>query len=613
MTGGLLRALVMSQAVVVGLLSVGGVAAAGHTRTYAVVVAQNRSLDAGVASLRYADDDGVKTWELLSLFAERAALFVVPDEETTRQHPEAARAAEVPERAAILARLRSFDVEMAADIARGDEPELFFVYAGHGDVDASGQGYVNLHDGKLTRGDLFREIIAPSKARFVHVIIDACKSYFMVNSRGSGKPKKWVDDRVDPAEDRHSDAKLRAFLAEEQLENYPRAGVIVATSGDQETHEWARYQGGILSHELRSGLAGAADVNGDGRIEYSELRAFLAAANARVRAPEARVDVFSRAPALDRHHAIIDLRSAEAHTRFLHFGNALSGRFHIEDERGVRLCDLHKERAGTFDVVVSPRRTSYVRRSATATDSDTDEEAEIRPSRSRRIELSDAAWHTRQVASRGALDESFRPDLYKIPFGRGFYDGYVATSDDVPVEEGALFVVKEPPRSGRHLLQLAYLFSSAPAGHTGLSHGVDARYGYRVWRFLDLGLAAQVGYGADGGAAGSAATEQHLTRVALLGTVGAEVQPLSWLGLRADFALGWQLFSGSMLLGSTRVDGAEGRGLRLELTGSVAFRVAQPLWLAVRGGLAVDGVYSASAPSSTTPNGLLALGFQLRL
>ncbi len=607
MTGGGFRALLMSG---MALIALGGIAEGGHTRTYAVVVAQNRSLDPGVASLRYADDDGVKTWELLSLFAERSALFVVPDEETTRQHPEAARAAEVPERAAILARLRAFDVEMAADIARGDEPELFFVYAGHGDVDASGQGYVNIHDGKLTRGDLFREIIAPSKARFVHVIIDACKSYFMVNSRGSGKPKKWVDDRVDAAEDRHSDAKVRAFLAEEQLENYPRAGVIVATSGDQETHEWARYQGGILSHELRSGLAGAADVNGDGRIEYSELRAFLAAANARVRSPEARVDVFSRAPALDRHHAIIDLRSAEAHTRFLHFGNALSGRFHIEDERGVRLCDLHKERAGTFDVVVSPRRTYYVRRSASATDSDTDEEAEIRPSRSRRVELSDAAWHTRQVASRGALDESFRQDLYKIPFGRGFYDGYVATSGDVPVEEGTLFVVKEPAGNGRHLLQLSYLFSSAPAGNTGLNHGVDIRYGYRVWRFLDLGVVGQVGYGADG----AAANEQHLTRVAIMGTVGAEVQPLGWLGLRADFALGWQMVSGSMMLGNTHVDGAEGRGLRLELTGSVAFRVAAPLWLAVRGGLAVDGVYSASAaPASTTPNGLLALGFQLRL
>src|SRR5262249_58177828 len=108
-----------------------------------------------------------------------------------------------------------------------------------------------------------------------------------------------------------SDAQVKAFLEEEQLERYPRAGVIVATSGDQETHEWARYQGGILSHELRSALSGAADVNGDGRVEYSELRAFLAAANARVKNPEARIEAFAPPPALDRHHPLVGLPPAQ--------------------------------------------------------------------------------------------------------------------------------------------------------------------------------------------------------------------------------------------------------------------------------------------------------------
>src|SRR4029078_8213906 len=129
------------------------------------------------------------------------------------------------------------------------------------------------------------------------------------------------------------------FLEEEQLARYPRAGVIVATSGDHETHEWSRYQDGILSHELRSALTGGARVNGDGRIEYSELRAFLAAANARVKNPEARVEVFSHPPALDRHRPLFDLRAAELAgraTRFLHFGAGLAGRFHVEDDRGVR-------------------------------------------------------------------------------------------------------------------------------------------------------------------------------------------------------------------------------------------------------------------------------------
>ncbi len=153
-------------------------------RTYALVIAENRSLDPGVAPLRYADDDGVRNYELFSLFADRAALFTVLDDDTARLHPDTARRAEVPERAAILRRLAEWNHAMEADLARGDEPELYFVYAGHGDVDGNGMGYVALHDAKLTRADLFREVVAPSKARFVHLVVDACKSYFVVNASG---------------------------------------------------------------------------------------------------------------------------------------------------------------------------------------------------------------------------------------------------------------------------------------------------------------------------------------------------------------------------------------------------------------------------------------------
>jgi len=586
---------------VVGLLTCASSAQA-RTRTYAVVIAQNRSLDPGVKPLRYADDDGVKTWELLSLYADRAKLFVVMDEETTRLHPDAAKVAEVPERQAILDQLARFNDEMARDLARGDEPELFLVYAGHGDVDANGQGYVNLHDARLTRSDLYREVIAPSKAKFVHVVIDACKSYFMVNARGG---KKWLDDRVDPADDK-SDAQVRAFLEEEQLDRYPRAGVIVATSGDQETHEWSRYQGGILSHELRSALSGAADVNGDGRVEYSELRAFLAAANARVKHPEARVQVFARAPSLDRHHALVDLRQAqESASRFLHFAPELAGRFHIEDDRGVRYADLNKEPGAAFDVVVSGRRGYYVRRAHDAIEDG--EEVSVPTPSQRRVEVARLSFRPRIVAARGSIEQSFRNDLFTVAFGRGFYDGFVATSGDLPVEGGAPFVVT----SSRHApslanrLSMGYLFSGVPAGAAGYSHAVDLRYAHRIGRWLDAGAAAQVGYGSDGA--------QSLTRFALMGTLGVEWAPIQWMALRADAALGWQLLSGDVVLGGNHVTGTEGKGLRLEVAGGLGFRLVEQLWLFARGGLAVDGVYPDTAGGSTTPNGFANLQLQLRL
>lgn len=591
----------MKHAALVASLVACAATASARSKTYAVIIAENRSLDAGVKPLQYADDDGAKTWELFSLFADRAALFVVLDADSARLHPEAAAHAESPERAAIFDKLARFNVEMARDVERGDEPELFFIYAGHGDVDGNGQGYVNLRDSRLTRAELYRDVIAPSKAKFVHVIVDACKSYFLVNARGGNK--RWVDDSVPAEEGAAADAHLQAFLEEEQLERHPRAGVIVATSGDGETHEWARYRGGILSHELRSALSGAADVNGDGRVEYSELRAFLAAANARVKNPEARVDVFARAPALDRHHALVDLRQAlppeRQATRLLHFGPGLSGRFFVEDDRGVRVADLNKEARTTFDVLVSARHLYYVRND--------DQEAEARGD-GRRVEVASLPWHARAIAARGALDQTFRDDLYRVPFGRGFYDGFVATSGDLPVEDGAPFVVAQPvsaARAPRHRISVGYGLSGAPAGDAGLSNGLDLRYAYRFWRALDLGLAAEAAYGAG--------PTDSLWRAAALVVVGAEWRPVARLGLRLDSGVGWQLLSGNVQLGGQKLTGSEPRGLRYELAGGVNVNLAGSFGLFARGGLALDGVWPRGAPSALTTNGFLNLGVQFSL
>lgn len=583
----------MKRAVLMASLLVCASASA-RTKTYAVVIAENRSLDPGVKPLQFADDDGAKTWELFSLFADRTALFVVLDADTARLYPDAARAAESPERAAIFDKLAHYNAEMARDIDRGDEPELFFIYAGHGDVDGTGQGYVNLRDAKLTRAELYRDIIAPSKARFVHVIVDACKSYFLVNARGSNK--RWVDDSVPPEEGAAGDAHLQAFLEEEQLERHPRAGVIVATSGDQETHEWARYRGGILSHELRSALSGAADVNGDGRIEYSELRAFLAAANARVRNPEARVDVFARAPALDRHRALVDLRQASPLARYLHFGVGLGGRFYVEDDRGVRIADLNKEASASFDVMVSARHGYYVRSE--------DQEAEARIGE-RRIEVSSLPWHARAIAARGAIDATFRNDLYREPYGRGFYDGFVATSGDLPVEDGATpFLATRPPLRAfpRHRLSFAYTLTSNSIGDSGLSQGFDIRYAFRYWRVLDLGLSAQFGAGTP--ALGT------LLRTAVLVVFGAEVWPIVRLGLRLDTGIGWQLYNGTVELGGQKLTGTESRGLRYELAGGIILRVADSFGLFARGGLALDGVYPQGVPSALVMSGFFNAGGQ---
>src|SRR5262245_9660381 len=83
--------------------------AAAKTKVYAMVVAQNRSLDPGVKPLRFADDDGVKDWELLSLYADKSSLFVLLDDDTARMHPDASALAEVPRKQAIFDRLAQYN------------------------------------------------------------------------------------------------------------------------------------------------------------------------------------------------------------------------------------------------------------------------------------------------------------------------------------------------------------------------------------------------------------------------------------------------------------------------------------------------------------------------
>jgi hypothetical protein len=591
----------MTRSLVLALLAllVAPVAQA-RTRAYVVVIANNRSLDPGVPALRYADDDGARTFELMSMYADRAALFAVLDDETARLHPEAAKQAEVPEKKLILQRLDQFNREMELDIARGDEPELFFIYAGHGDVAPDGQGYLNLQDEKLERRELYRTIVGPSKARFVHVIIDACKSYFMVKSRGKGA---WQDDRVPAAEDK-SGAAVEAFLAEEELDRHPRAGVIVATSGAAETHEWSRYRAGILSHELRSALTGAADVNSDGRIEYSEVRAFIASANARIKNPEARLEVFARAPAIDRHRPLVDLRraaSTERGARFLRFPASLTGRFHIEDERGVRWADFHKDASIAFDVIAPANRTLHVRRDDLL-------ETELAAGGPRAIDLARRTWRSTAIAARGALDESFRVDLYRQPYGRGFYEGYVSTSGDESVADGPSFeatALAELKPIERHRLSAAYLMSGPPLANTSISHGAELRYDAHVVGPLVLGADVQVGHSAGNDASGFTSS---LTRAALGGHIGAEWMPREFVALRLELGLYWQLLSGRVRIASVAVDGTELRGLRFEAAGGVAFRLARRLWLQARGGMALDSVFPASAPNSTGITGFFAIG-----
>ncbi len=574
--------------------------AAAMDNRYVVIVANNRSLDQGVSHLQFADDDGARYYELFKLNSSRVALFTVMDAETARIFPDAARAARSPTLSEILGQLGRWNLEMARKKSQGQQTELFFIYAGHGDVDEGGEGFVNLLRSRLTRSDLYQKILAPSQASFTHLIIDACKSYFLVKKRG----ERWKDDN---APDTH-EAEVKAFLKREDLSEYPRVGVILATSGDQSTHEWTRYRGGILSHELRSALTGTADINSDGRVEYSELYAFIAAANSRLRHPEVRLNVFVQPPLANRHRPLMDLREAGG-ARLLHFDRHLSGHYYLEDDRGVRYADMNKAPGVRFDMALDHRRSYFIHRK--------DQEARLAPGQ-QRVTVSSLKFSAKALAHRGSLDRSFRRDLYKISYSRGFYDGFCTQTGMVPVQGGSQeFViarVRDPSSRGhRHKLMLGYLIGAALRDLSGVAHGVQLHYSYAPHPNIALGAVLEYAHSSHD------ATGDHvqLDRFAALAGVAARAQAFAPLWLRIELNLGYQgtFNSGAFMLeGFTLADGSNSMGFRLDAGLGARYMFNSYLFGDLRGGVSVSFISIEDENggmkrfSDTAPFGVLNMG-----
>jgi hypothetical protein len=438
-------------------------------KAFALVVAHNRSLDPGVPPLRYADDDGARFYEFIGSFAERARLLAVLDPATQRTFPELAQKAHPPTRQALREAMDELVAAMAEAHKAGHKTVFYFYFAGHGDVGQDREGYVNLVDGRFSRSDLFREVIARSGADLNHVIVDACNSYFLVNRRGAdGK--------------RSADEAIRSFLAAETLDRYPNTGVVLSTASMAESHEWSRYQSGIFSHQLLSALWGGADVDGDGRVDYAELSAYVAAANLRVRDPRARLAIHARPPRLDRRAPLSDL----AHLRrvqpgvsrpapgrvaaMLEVPATMSGHFYLEDDRGVRYVDFNKSAEQPLRLAMLDRPYYYLR-----TD---DREALIKlaaeggPAPATPVQAGALAFAEIPVRARGAVEESFRRDLYAFPFGKGFAAGHTAAFDvEVSVTgEGADVLPRAPAPAALRLS--TWKWTSLAAGSAALAAGI---------------------------------------------------------------------------------------------------------------------------------------------
>jgi hypothetical protein len=379
---------------------------------FALVIGSNFAQGEGQSPLRFADDDAARMTELLEEIGVDVELVASLDRDTQATFPELVARAHPADRAGLDAGWASLLSRLSTAESAGETTELLVYYSGHGDVGPDGQGYLTLDGARITRHDLFAVMLHASPADHDHVLIDACRSEQFVVSRGRGE---WKDDRTDG----DFGKKVAEALEKTDLKAFPNLGIIVAHSADQQTHEWDRYRGGVFSHQLVSGLRGGADLNGDGRIEYSELAAFVSAANHGVSDPRARLDVTVRPPPDDERHPVLahdDL--GEGRVLLLPAGDA--SRWVLEDGRGVRLADV--KRSGEQPAWVRlPKGDVFVHR-----EGEERTEARVPAGASGVIHAGGLEFQPESQAPRGALDQALRAGLFSTPFGPGYYAGYTA-------------------------------------------------------------------------------------------------------------------------------------------------------------------------------------------
>ncbi|HVJ20273.1 MAG TPA: caspase family protein [Polyangiaceae bacterium] len=381
----------------------------GNHASFALIIGVNRSVDKNAPLLRYADDDAARYLDLFRTLGAKSYVLARLDDNTRRLHPQVAAEALQPR----LAEYRQVIRTLAADIEqarkRGVKTSLYFVYAGHGNV-KSGRGYITLEDGRLHGDELESEMLAKIKPDQEHFIVDACHSYFLTVGRGPGGKRR----------EAHGFTQLGGLLSR------PTTGLLFSTSSAKESHEWAGFQAGVFSHEVRSGLYGAADADGNGRVSYKEIAAFIQRANASVANERYRPDVYVRPP--KNTDVLVDL-SPKLGAR-IDFSGARGDHHLLEDERGVRYADFHND-GGKAGYLLKPRTGGklYLRRLS-------DENEVVVPLAPAVVTVAELAPEQPRIAQRGAANDAFE-SLFGLPFNQRVVDGFqFRTVEPVRVDTG---------------------------------------------------------------------------------------------------------------------------------------------------------------------------------
>jgi hypothetical protein len=381
--------------------------------------------------LRFADDDAAAIYRLARELGQTAILLAALDPDTRRRMPELVEEARPPSLAELKRAIGELNQAMGAAQRGGAETSLLLYFSGHGlggEGDGPGLAFA---DGRLTHEALYDQVLAAVQASVVHLIVDACHAEAVVRPRDLRAASVPT-----PQED------LGAYVQKSTLARFPRVGAIVASSWADQTQEWDALGGGVFTHEILSALRGAADIDGNRRIEYSELAAFLSAANRQVLDPRARPSTLVRPPDRSPHAAVVDLVASERTGALVGRPEPL-GPLHIEDARGNRLLSINAEPGHRVELMLPAGVALFVR------GKQLDAETVLAPRAVR--DFRELAFKPVQARSRGAVERSLRQGLFATPYGPSYYSGFVDRNEAlVPVimpSSPEIGLEASPPRS----------------------------------------------------------------------------------------------------------------------------------------------------------------------
>ncbi|MDX2022050.1 MAG: caspase family protein [Deltaproteobacteria bacterium] len=379
------------------------------TSTFALIVGVNHSPDSS-QTLHYADDDAAKYAEMFGSFGITSRVLTRADASTQRLHSGVLKAAQPPRKADLKSAVEQLAALVAKARDRGDHTRFYFVYAGHGDVE-DGRGRLGLEDAQLSGADLERSIQTIG-ADETHLVVDACYSYFLAFTRG-GKGER---------------RSLHGFATLGGMRGNKNVGLLLSTASAQESHEWSGFSAGVFSHEVRSGLTGAADANADGLISYKEIAAFVARANQPIARNRYAPEAFARPPrgAVEGENAVfLDLRPAlDQHlVRKLQLDEVVSEHVAIEDGRGIRFADVHPG---------AKAYVTYARGPLTLLKVNDGSELVIPAEPSEATASGSPVWEPSATAARGRLDGVFSA-TFDLPFDQQNVTAFSMPSPPVAV------------------------------------------------------------------------------------------------------------------------------------------------------------------------------------